>query len=411
MKYVISQVAFSGNKGAAGMAESLIQNFSERDAKASFFVLSYYYREDRKHILPDRVTLVNAEPKQVLLNSILSCWVFLTVRLHFPKLFWNFGLFKTVSGADIWLDAAGISFVDGREKFTFFNILSLLPAFALKIPIVKVSQAMGPFHNFLNSFFAWLFLSKFKMIVARGDVTYGYLKERKLSNVVLHSDSALFLKYTEKNVKEAKTLLPEEFSGNLIGISPSQVVYKFCKKQNIPYLDILKKAVTDLSSAGYHCVIFPHSARQGKTATHNNDLPVLHLFCKMLGPDTLSKCTIINDELSPGTLRALISECSILIASRFHAIISAMATGTPTVVIGWSHKYAEVLEQFGVSDFVIPYNKLSVSLLQQKINEILSNRNAISGNILKELHAIQERDNVFFHNLIQEFQQKKTEYP
>ena len=150
MKYVISQVAFSGNKGAAGMAESLIQNISERDAQASFFVMSYYFHEDQNHSIPERVTLVNAEPIKVLLNSILSCWVFLAVRLHLPKCFWRFGLFKTVSDANVWLDAAGISFVDGREKFTFFNILSLLPAFALKIPVVKASQAMGPF------IWAWL---------------------------------------------------------------------------------------------------------------------------------------------------------------------------------------------------------------------------------------------------------------
>jgi polysaccharide pyruvyl transferase WcaK-like protein len=369
--------------------------------------MSYYYHEDQKLRIPDKVMLVNAEPKTVLWNSILSCWVFLAVRLHLPKCFWGFGLFKTVSGADVWLDAAGISFVDGREKFTFFNILSLLPAFSLKIPVVKVSQAMGPFHNFLNRLFATLFLSKFRTIVARGDVTFGYLKERNLSNLVLHSDSALFLKYTEQNVNEAKRLLPEEFSGKMIGISPSQVVYQFCKKQNIPYLEVLKKAVTELSEEGYHCVIFPHSARQGKTATHNNDLPVLDVFCQTLGPDTLSQCTIIKEELSPGTLRALIAECSILIASRFHAIISAMATGTPTVVIGWSHKYAEVLEQFEVSDFVIPYGELSIEVLHQKTNNLLANREAISTKIMESFEAIKERDSVFFDNMITDLESYK----
>ncbi len=403
MKYIISQVAFSGNKGAAGMAESLIQNISERDSQASFYVLSYYFHEDQKLKIPDGVTLVNAEPQKVLLNSILSCWVFLAVRLHLPKCFWKYGVFGKVSGAEVWLDAAGISFVDGREKFTFFNILSLLPAFALKISVVKVSQAMGPFHSFLNRLFATLFLSKFKTIVARGDVTYGYLKERNLSNLVLYSDTAFFLNYTNQETIDAKKLLPREFSGKMIGISPSQVVFKFCKKQNIPYLEVLKKVVSDLSEAGYHCVIFPHSARQGKTATHNNDLPVLDLFCQTLEADTLSKCTIIKDELSPGTLRALIAECSFLIASRFHAIISAMATGTPTVVVGWSHKYAEVLEQFGVSDFVISYGDLSVDLLLQKVKSLQSNRDAISKKILSSFAKIKERDCVFFDNLISDF--------
>jgi colanic acid/amylovoran biosynthesis protein len=42
------------------------------------------------------------------------------------------------------IDLAGVSFIDGREKFLPFNILTILPAMLLGVPVVKFAQAMGP---------------------------------------------------------------------------------------------------------------------------------------------------------------------------------------------------------------------------------------------------------------------------
>ena len=39
-----------------------------------------------------------------------------------------------------------------------------------------------------------------------------------------------------------------------------------------------------------------------------------------------------------------------IVTSRFHAMISALVERTPLLVVGWSHKYGEVLAQFGLVD-------------------------------------------------------------
>ncbi|MCQ2380030.1 MAG: polysaccharide pyruvyl transferase family protein [Victivallaceae bacterium] len=395
MKYIISQVAFSGNKGAAGMAESLIQNISSADSAAEFGVLSYYVKEDSRLPVPENVRLLNGEPPVVLLHAIVSVWIWLAVWLHLPEFFWRHGFFKDISEYDLWLDAAGISFVDGREKFTIFNILSLMPAFAVRVPVVKVSQAMGPFRHFLNRMMARLYLPKFELIVARGDVSREYVETLRPANLDRHSDVALFLKFTDDDRMAISKYIPGQTGRGLVGISPSQVVFAFCKKSNIPYLDILKGMIVRLTKQGYHCVLFPHSARQGKEATHNNDLPVLDKLATLLGPDA-QDCTIVRDELSPGQLRALIERFDILVASRFHAIISAMATATPTVVIGWSHKYGEVLEQFHVPEYAIAYADLSPELLCEKFDKVFANREAVAKEIKRSYDGIIARDRGFF---------------
>lgn len=392
--YLISGVALSGNKGASGMAEALIQNLSVREPEAFFRIFSYYPRTDRAQLRYPNAEIIDGSPKRVVLLFFLSCWAFLAQFLHLPKRCCVVGPLKKIAETDCWLDASGISFVDGREKFLIYNILSVFPALALNCPIVKVAQAMGPFHNPLNRICAKLFLPRFRLIVARGAVTRNYLDSLNLNNTMNFSDAAFSLHCTEADRQTADRLLPD-CDGITIGISPSQVVWKLCKKQNIPYLEILNASVRFWLDAGYRCVVFPHSARTGSRKTHNNDLPLLCSFVSML-PEHPS-LIVIKQELSAGELRALIAKLDLLTASRFHAVISAMATGVPALVIGWSHKYAEVLAQFGLEQFVIRYSGLSRETVLENAGEILRNREKLHTEILRNTAQIIHKNEDFFH--------------
>ena len=86
-----------------------------------------------------------------------------------------------LSQCDLLIDLAGVSFIDGREKFLPFNILTLAPAFFLKVPVVKFSQAMGPFRNPLNFFTAKHILSRCERLFARGEQTAANLSNLPLS--------------------------------------------------------------------------------------------------------------------------------------------------------------------------------------------------------------------------------------
>ena len=45
--------------------------------------------------------------------------------------------------------------------------------------------------------------------------------------------------------------------------------------------------------------------------------------------------------------RASSGRPSIVVSSRYHALVSAMSQGVPVVATGWSHKYATLLDDFG----------------------------------------------------------------
>ncbi len=70
-------------------------------------------------------------------------------------------------------------------------------------------------------------------------------------------------------------------------------------------------------------------------------------------------CRWYDDEFAPEIIRELISQCRILVASRFHAMIGALEKETPVLLIGWSHKYEEVLDMFHIGEYAIDYKKMN----------------------------------------------------
>lgn len=398
MRYIVSGVALSGNKGASGMTEALIQNLSEADKDAFFYIFSYYPKADRPLLAYANAAILDGSPKNVVLLffAVIIYRLGRLVRLPAKYCCWSRTL-GAIARCDRWLDASGISFVDGREKFLIFNVLSIFPALALKIPVIKVAQAMGPFEHKLNYWTAKAVLPRISWIIARGKVTADYLQTLQLTNVSEYSDVAFSLKTTDRD----RAFAAQAFMAGdrtVIGISPSQVVWKLCESKNIDYLGVLAACVRQLLADGCHCVVFPHSIRPDTDKTHNNDLPLLKRFTAML-PES-EHLTVLSGDMQAGELRELIGRCDLLVASRFHAIISAMAMKVPAVVIGWSHKYAEVLAPFELDDFVIGYHELKEPFLLQKIRDALSRRAELSSSIAAHSRQIIDDNSRFFQSVV-----------
>lgn len=100
----------------------------------------------------------------------------------------------------------------------------------------------------------------------------------------------------------------------------------------------------------------------------------------------------IDADLTAGELRRLISHGQVLVTSRFHAMISGLATCTPTVVVGWSHKYREVLDDFGLVEFGMDSSELeSPQNIVGKVVDAHSRRDELARQIAEQLPKVQER--------------------
>lgn len=371
--FAITGVALSGNKGAAAMALALIQGLERRVPGARFALFTYYPQADRGWIpraLAGRVTLVDAGPARALLRLPLLLWAGLARRLRLPPALWRWGTaVRALDGASAFLDASGISFVDGRERFLPFNLLVTLPGVLLGVPTVKVSQALGPFENPVNRTAARFVLPRLGLICARGQATERHLLGLGLDNVARYPDVTFSYRLEDD---EPAPALPDALAavrrsgGESIGVSPSQVVYAACRRQGIPYLPMLRDFVVRLLEEGHGVLVLAHSARRGTRARHNNDLPVLAELEGLLeecGARADQRLAVLADELSPTALRRLIGELDLLVASRLHAVVGALCMGTPTLVMGWSHKYGEILAAFDQERFALDYGSLDAETL------------------------------------------------
>jgi polysaccharide pyruvyl transferase WcaK-like protein len=370
MHYSIIGSAFSGNKGASAMLESSIQSARALHPDATFTLLSMYPEEDRRLNDDTGVEILDASPAQlgVVINSLALLYRILpplrgVIRRSSPAI-------DALVRSDRLIDQMGISFADGREKFLIYNVAAILPALLVGTKVVKASQAMGPFRNPVNRTVAKLFLPKLTAIITRGRITHEFTDELGLRNTVLGVDSAFALKMSGKEKPPTfAELIPGYKSGKVVGVSPSIVVKN--KIDALPggdYLGMLRTLIDHIRSRGYAVVIVPHSVRTGVTKTQNNDLPL----CAELYASIADKSNVglLDVELSSQDLRALIAKCHMFITSRFHAMVSALAVATPPLVIGWSHKYQEVLEPFELHDLAIGYKDLDIADLLAKFDEL-----------------------------------------
>lgn len=390
-KIAIIGSTLSGNKGAAAMLESSIQTLSERYPDAQFTLLSYISpKVEKSKNSYQNLQIVKATPLYlgVVINSLALLYRILPplrplLRKSRP--------IKVLSEADVLLDQGGITFVDGREKFLLYNVASILPSIMMKVKVIKCAQALGPFKNRINKATAKFILPKVKVIVSRGSITHKNLLSIGLKNVIEGADYAFLLDISSEEKKRAKKRFDSGFFKHhkVVGLSPSVVMKKKVELAGKDYASILSGFIDYLSDKGYRTVLLPHSARENTEKTHNNDLPL----CREIYKEISSKddCLFIDKELPSQELRYIIGECDMFIASRFHAMVSSLAMQVPTLVIGWSHKYKEVLEMFGLENWAFGHNKFSIDYLQERFNELEENQNTIRVKIAANLPKVKKQ--------------------
>ncbi|MBB4933159.1 polysaccharide pyruvyl transferase WcaK-like protein [Lipingzhangella halophila] len=387
--------ALSGNKGAAAMLESAMQTLGEKYPDAQFTLLAMYPQQDKEQNTYKNLTILRGD--SFYLGAVINSWALLYrllpgarnfIKKRSPEV-------KALAEADVLLDQGGITFVDGREVFLIYNVATILPALNVKTPVAKCAQALGPFKNPINRMAANIFLPKMARIVSRGAITHAHLEGLGLKNVTEGADYAFCLEVTDAEEKAATKKFDMNFfkNGNVVGVSPSVVLRKKVDKHRGPgayaketaeFVDYLTK------EKGYKVLLIPHSYRSAETQLqHNNDAPLCRdIYAQVSGQE---KCQLLDVELGSQELRCIIGKCDLFIASRFHAMVSSLAMQVPTLVIGWSHKYREVLEMFGLEKWAFGHDKLQHEYLKTRFAELEEEQKTVRAQLTKKLPKVKKK--------------------
>ena len=356
----ITAASYSGNKGAAAMLQSSIkQLYARYGSRLNIKLMSVYPDSDREQVPFDFVSIVPTKPERLLFIAFPLAILYKGLGWipGMKKLIGKNKIIKAYRDTDLVIDEAGISFVDSRGFImnTYAFVTMAVPKL-VGVPIVKYSQAMGSFESFFNRIYAKMILPGMELICARGDITEENLRGIGVEkNVKLCADGAFTMEDTEeaKQKVDDRTLTDAFFDNNVVGVSLSSVVNKKCTKMKIDYLGEMVKFIDYLTDRGYHVLLIANAARINSTKPRNNDLMVCdYVFSKVKDRENVRW---YHEEMDAEEIREYIGRCRFLVASRFHAMIGALQRKVPVLLVGWSHKYKEVLDMFGLGSYAADY--------------------------------------------------------
>jgi len=107
------------------------------------------------------------------------------------------------------------------------------------------------------------------------------------------------------------------------------------------YVTQLAELAASLTSAGFTVMGVCHEGE--------NDLAILRDVVNQLKPKTIR----VVSGLDGLQLKGLIGECAGVITGRYHAAISGLSQGVPTLVHGWSHKYGALMSDFECPEMIV----------------------------------------------------------
>ena len=120
----------------------------------------------------------------------------------------------------------------------------------------------------------------------------------------------------------------------------------------------------------------------------NNDLPILKNIRDNVSDAARQYLITVEQDIYANDIRMIIAQCETVIVSRFHAMVMALSVGIPPIVVGWSHKYVEVMKQFEMENSVSDFEAMNAGQILAAVTESVQNKKALSDRILGKLPEI-----------------------
>ena len=195
---------------------------------------------------------------------------------------------------------------------------------------------------------------------------------------------------------------------SVVGIFPNIRVYERCEgeKGNNLYIASLVSIIRHcLKAFGTQVVIMPHEII--KSDNNKKDDRYICQIIKDIFSDE-EDVKVIVDFDSAKQIKSVIGHMDLVIGSRFHSVVAALSSAVPPVVIGWSHKYFELMKSFNLEQFILSYQTVEednlLNMLTNAWHERSNNRICIED----ELSKIQSKVEAMFNEVAAKIQAEQV---
>jgi len=257
--------------------------------------------------------------------------------------------------------------------------------------VILMPQSWGPFRNpFVRDYVARL-VSLADLVFARERESLAHLAElpgMDASRIVLAPDIAFHFRSDPPEVGDALLARHGLARGDrpLVGITPNMRIVERTQGQGeanayLQSLIGLGRWFLDNTDAGL--VLIPHEFTPGRA----NDPELCASVAAALNAPGRIMC--LAQPVPAASVKSLIARLDFVVASRYHSLVAAISTRTPVAVIGWSHKYDELMERAGLADWALDPARRPGSAAQDLVVEAWEQREAIRSALVRHVPALE----------------------
>jgi polysaccharide pyruvyl transferase WcaK-like protein len=289
----------------------------------------------------------------------------------------------------------GISYVGDGTRGKFEGLLSysdLYYAKKNKKPFAHFVQSFGPFNDWKVRYFARKDFTYVDFIPARGKESAKYCQEIVAcpDKVYNFPDIAILLPVAEDTWTLEYLHHLDISEGQYIILCPSSVIYHL--PPNVggsageKHIESFYLIARDLLSCGENILFLGHMYSDDKYQCDRQVSRKIIQCLKQKGHD-ISKCKVVEDDITPFQAKALIAKSKLTVASRYHAIVAAVSTFTPAIAIGWNVKYHDILDYYGIPSMAIDVrNKSAKEIADFVLDKFKEYKNQDYRTVLREKH-------------------------
>lgn len=243
----------------------------------------------------------------------------------------------TEEDIDAVIDASGFAFGDqlgAKRSEDFARDVERWKRQGKKV--VLLPQALGPFQN-------PQIRQSVASVLAQADLVYARDRESLAHCEALGAARGnLRLAPDFTSLVEVADVADLQLPQQLACIVPNdRILEKLTAEESARYLPALATCVAALRARGFEPCILLH------------DVGVDEGLVEPLQRSVPQPLPVLR-AADPRRLKGILGQAKVVIGSRFHALIGALAQAVPCLGIGWSHKYQMLFEDYDCPDCLIP---------------------------------------------------------
>jgi polysaccharide pyruvyl transferase WcaK-like protein len=287
----------------------------------------------------------------------------------------------TEADVDVVLEASGFAYGDQWPlPFLQNTAREVVRYHKAGKPFIFMPQAFGPFTTPASRQAMADIIKHATAIFVRDEISLAHLRQCQ-PNLPAHVQRAVDFTI---GLKVAAAAQPTSRYAVLIPnhkvISKSNSAEASRLYQN--YLDAFAKAADHLTQQGLAVVLVNHEGVEDAE------------LCEKIA--AIAACSIVQIE-DPFALKQFIGQAELVISSRFHGAINALSQGVPCIATSWSHKYQQMMADFGVGDYCI--EQLTAEVLIAKIAQLQAERAVILPEIIKNSARLAQQNSDMWQQL------------